>query len=155
MRTMGITPGDAVLVIEHRGEQQIVYNALVGGISMEERLTGTRGEPAIEAEFVADQARERVGPFPGVDPTIKPWHPTLSVAGVVHISHVDWIERRASLGYEELPGHVPGVCRYCKCTDRRPCPAGCGWLYPERTVCSACEAKFVTDNMLRTAGRAI
>ena len=151
MRTMGITPGESVLLVEHRGEQQIVYNALVAGISMDEKLAGAHGEPAIEVSFVADSARERVGPLPDVDPAIKPWHPTLVVAGVVHISHRDWLERRSSLGYEELPGPPPGVCRYCKCTERRACPGGCMWLYPERTVCSspACVAKFAEDNQLR------
>jgi hypothetical protein len=158
MRSMGISPGDAVLVIEHRGEQDIVYNALVAGISMEERLAGTHGEPAIEASFVADHARERIGPLPGVDYGVRPWHPTLSVPGVVHISHRDWIERRAGLAYEELPEAIPGMCRYCRCTANRACPGGCSWLYPEqRTVCSApaCEAKYVRENLLRTAGRAV
>lgn len=35
----------------------------------------------------------------------------------------------------------PGVCRYCKCTERGRCrlPDGdpCGWFDPARTVCSA------------------
>ena len=159
MRSMGISPGDAVLVVEHRGEQQIVYNALVAGISMRQELAGSLGEPAIEAVFVADQARERVGPINGIDYRTRPWHPTLKVSGVVHISHRDWIERRTSLGYEELPGHVPGVCRYCKCTEDRACRladgGACSWIFPEHTVCSApeCQGRFVEDNKRRTAER--
>jgi hypothetical protein len=152
---MGIAPGDAVLVIEHRGEQQIVYNALVAGISMRGELVGPKGEPAIEATFVTERG--------GLDfmRDMDPWHPTLSVPQVVHISHRDWIERRASLGYEELPGPTPGVCRYCRCTERRACRLAdgrsCGWLFVEATVCSnpECEEQFVQDNLLRTAGRAV
>jgi hypothetical protein len=145
---MGIHPGDAVLVVEHRGEQQIVYNALCAGISMRGELVGPRGEPAIAATFVADREEQ-------VNWTMEMWHPTLSVRNIVHITHRDWIECRASLGYEELPAPVPGVCRYCRCTERRACVLasgrGCSWLYPEGTVCSnpACEAKFVEDNKLR------
>jgi hypothetical protein len=135
---MGIKPGDAVLVVEHRGEQQIVHNALVGGISMLDELLGTKGEPAIEIVFVIDTGQR---------------HGTLSVGDVVHISHLDWIERRAGLGYEELPGPVPGVCRYCRCTEARACPGGCAWIDADSTVCSApaCEEKWVTDNKLRAA----
>ena len=153
MRTLGIKPGDAVLVVEHRGEQKIVYNAIVAGISMRGELRGPKGEPAIEAAFVADQARERVGPVSGIDYTTKPWHPTLAISGVVHISHRDWIERRAILGYEDLPEFTPGVCRYCRCTDARACAGGCAWLFPEHTVCSApeCEARWVYETKLRAA----
>jgi hypothetical protein len=138
MSTLGIRPGDAVLVIEHRGEQLLVYNALVAAFSMDERLAGTRGEPAIEACFVATywearRARQAHEPLP-----------TLTVPRVVHISHRDFIEGRAGLGYEELPGPIPGICRYCKCTERRGCRGGCTWLDQERTVCSTqlCMARF-------------
>jgi len=139
MRSMGIASGDAVLVVEHRGEQDLVYHGLVASISMQERLLGAHGEPAIEAVFI--------GPRLALE----------NFTSVVHISHRDWLERRAGLAYEELPGCVPGMCRYCKCTEARACPGGCAWLYPERTVCSspACEAKFVRENLLRTAGRAV
>ena len=149
MRTMGITPGDAVLVIEHRGEQDIVYNGLVAAISMQEALVGTHGEPAIVAAFVLTRHVHSAALGGG--------HPVMTPHDVVHISHIDWRERRAVLAYEELPEPIPGVCRYCKCTSNRACPGGCEWLYPERTVCStqACAQQFVRDNMMRTAGRAI
>jgi hypothetical protein len=149
MRTMGISPGDAVLVIEHRGAQQIVYNALVERISMRTSLVGTKGEPAIKASFVAPQPMEMTN---GGDVA----HATLSVSDIVHISHIDWLEGRAGLGYEEMPGPTPGVCRFCHCTERRPCAGGCAWLYPERTVCSAlaCETKWVEENKRRSAGGA-
>ena len=91
MRTMGILPGDAVLVIEHRGEQQIVYNALVAGISMRQELLGMKGEPAIEAVFVARQ---------GHTDLMEIGHAITSFDSVVHISHRDWIEGRAGLAYE-------------------------------------------------------
>lgn len=135
MRTMGIKPGDAVLVIERRGEQLLAYNALVAGFSMDERLAGKNGEPAIEASFVAVRARAR---------SRDGGAPTVTLAGVVHISHRDFIEGRAGVGYEELPGPVQGMCRYCKCTDRRACPHGCSWLDTDRTVCSSpvCMEKF-------------
>ena len=40
---------------------------------------------------------------------------------------------------------IPGVCRYCGCTEENPCHVApyndgdtCGWLYgTDRTVCSA------------------
>lgn len=87
MTTMGIKPGDAVLVIEHRGEQQLVYNALVLSFSMDESRKGARGEPAIQAVFVEPHAACR-GALRALD--------------AVHLSHRDFVERRA-LGYEELP----------------------------------------------------
>ena len=153
MRTMGISPGDAVLVVEHRGEQQIVYNGVVSGITMQPELRAANGEPAIEAAFATNLVVES--------------HPVsfmerrgvLIIRDMVHISHRDWIERRASLGYEELPGHVPGVCRYCKCTEERACRladgGACSWIFPEHTVCSnpECERRWVEDNKLRTAAK--
>jgi hypothetical protein len=117
---------------------------------MREELRGPNGEPSIEAAFVATS-------MPGYRTDLEGGgHAVLTVPRVVHITHRDWIERRASLGYEELPGPTPGVCRYCHCTERRACPGGCAWLYPERTVCSnpECEEKWVQDNLLRTAERA-
>ena len=51
MRTMGIKSGDFVLVIEHRGERQLVHNGLVMGFSMDEKQAGTRGQPMISACF--------------------------------------------------------------------------------------------------------
>jgi hypothetical protein len=141
MTTMGIRPGDAVLVIERRGEQQLVYNALAAGFSMDETLAGTHGEPAIIAVFVGTHAdgRSRY--------TLEKGLPTLTVPRVVHISHRDFIEGRAGLGYEELPGPISGVCRYCRCTEQRACPGGCAWLDVESTVCSSppCFAKFSED----------
>jgi hypothetical protein len=135
---MGIKPGDVVLVIEHRGEQQLVYNALVAGFSMDEKLAGMRGEPAIEACFVAVYAecRMRHGSLA-----------TLTVPGVVHISHRDFVEKRAGLGYEELPGPIPGICRYCRCSEMRACRGGCSWIDFQRTVCStpSCVARFADD----------
>ena len=145
MRTMGIAPGDAVLVIEHRGEQQIVYNALVAGITMRESLRGPKGEMAIEATFVAagdDEVRMQ---------GMQTRRPVVTVPNVVHISHSDWIDGRAELGYEELPGPPQGVCRYCHCTEQRACPGGCAWLDVHKTVCSAeaCAEQYVEDNLRR------
>lgn len=31
-------------------------------------------------------------------------------------------------------------CRYCKCTNERPCPVGCEWITPD--ICSIC-AEFL------------
>ena len=138
MTTIGIRPGDAVLVIERRGEQQLAYNALVAGFTMDDKLAGTHGEPAIEACFVATHAgaMNRYGGMP-----------TLSVPKVVHVSHLDWLEGRAGLAYEELPSAIPGLCRYCRCTEERGCHGGCGWLDSEMTVCTnpECMSKFMED----------
>ncbi len=96
---MGIRPGDAVLVMEHRGEQQLVYNALVVGFSMDESLAGTHGEPALRLCFVVPHLQPRYV-YDGVR----------AVPNVVHISHRDFVEGRARLGYEEQPqsGAVSG-----------------------------------------------
>jgi len=92
--TMGIKPGDPVLVIEQRGELRLVYNGLAANLSMDERLAGTHGEPAIEACFVAFYADHRF--------RAETRMATLNVSNVVHISHRDFIEGRAGLGYEEF-----------------------------------------------------
>jgi hypothetical protein len=140
-RSTGIRPGDAVLVIRHLGEQEIAYNALVERISMRPELAGAKGEPAIKASFVAQQ------PHVELEGT-ELRHATVSFEDIVHISHVDWIERRAGLGYEELPGAISGMCRYCRCTQLRACAGGCGWLDAEKTACSAqnCLRRWKEDN---------
>lgn len=84
---MGIKPGDAVLVIEHRGGQQLAYNALVLSFSMDQTLAGTKGEPSIRACFVEHRA--------GATGMLR-------AQEAVHVSHRAFTERR-TLGYEELP----------------------------------------------------
>jgi hypothetical protein len=88
---LGICPGDSVLVSEHRGDQEIVHNALCSAISMQQRLLGTQGEPAIEVAILVKtggrQGSAGLQLFPGV----------------VHLSHRDWLEGRAGLAYEEVP----------------------------------------------------
>jgi len=146
MTTMGIKSGDAVLVIEHRGERDLVYNALIAGFTMDEKLAGTRGEPAITVVFLGNSHfLTRLGLSP------------VTVPDVVHISHRDFIEGRAGLGYEELPGPVQGMCRYCRCTERRACPLGCCWIDQERTVCSSepCVTKFLAEPWQPEAVKAV
>jgi hypothetical protein len=90
-----------VLVSEHRGEQEILHNALCSAISMQQRLLGTHGEPAIEVAIMVKTGRQGEAGlqlFPRV----------------VHISHRDWIDGRAGLGYEEVPQNVrvhPGLMK--------------------------------------------
>lgn len=38
-----------------------------------------------------------------------------------------------------------GVCRWCGCTERRPCAAGCHWIDVLHTRCSACLDTTITD----------
>ena len=146
MRTMGIGPGDAVLVLEHRGQTVVVYQGLVSGITMRASLRGTKGEMAIEAVFVAageDEVRMN---------GMQVRRPVLTVPNVVHLSHQDWIEGRAGLAYEEMPV-ASGICQYCKCTEQRGCACGCSWLDVARTVCSAeaCVDQHVKSTLRRTA----
>jgi hypothetical protein len=84
--SIGIKPGDVVLIIERRGEQQIVRNGLVASLSMREDLAGTRGEMAIEAAFISATCDMRGRLIRSCD--------------VVHSSHRDWLEGRAGLAYE-------------------------------------------------------
>ena len=94
MRSIGIAPGAGVLLIERRGEVQLVHNALVLRVSMDERLAGPKGEPSITAVFVLPEATlERAVQMPDA----------------VHFLHRDWIEGRSAFGYEELPMPMPGV----------------------------------------------
>jgi hypothetical protein len=139
MRTIGMKPGDAVLLIERRGEQEVVYHALAVNVSMDERLAGTMGEMSIDAAFVAED---------------RCLHHR---AGVVHFSHRDWVEGRARLAYEEIPYPHRGVCRYCGCTERRACVGGCGWADLYRTVCSsaACLEKALADGARVEVNRAL
>jgi hypothetical protein len=133
MRTIGLSPGDAVLLVEHRGEQQIVRNALALSVSMNPELAGSKGEASIRAAFAAALT-------PQADGMVM-----LIKTNVVHISHRDWIEGRAAMAYEELPHAPRGVCRFCRCTEQRACAGGCGWLDDAQTICSGepCRAKAV------------
>jgi ParB family chromosome partitioning protein len=38
----------------------------------------------------------------------------------------------------------PGTCRFCGCTERKPCKGGCSWANDEETICDAqeCLARF-------------
>lgn len=40
-----------------------------------------------------------------------------------------------------------GRCRWCGCTERDPCPAGCAWYDRPGTLCTSC-APF--DKQIRT-----
>ena len=94
--TAGIKPTENVLLIERRLEQQIVYNALVLGLTMLPQLAGTNGEPALEVVFINQFAARHAG--------TSDWHHALTRAGdVVHSSHKDWREGRVALCYEEIP----------------------------------------------------
>jgi hypothetical protein len=133
MRTIGIQPGRNVLLVERRGDEFPAYNALVSGISMDEQLAGTKGEPSIEVAFIVPDGE---------------MHRVLVVPEIVHVSHRDWIEGRVGLAYDELPYPPRGVCRFCLCTENRACAGGCAWLDIDATACSApaCKEKFWAEN---------
>jgi hypothetical protein len=89
-----------VHLIERRGEQQVQHDALVHSMSMAPEMAGTRGEMAIDAVFV-NALRA---------PSTEDWRDDLMlIRDVVHISHHDWIERRACIAYEEALPFVVGV----------------------------------------------
>lgn len=50
------------------------------------------------------------------------------------------------IGPNEVVDEVgePGTCRFCSCTEDKPCPGGCGWANEEETICDTpkCLAKF-------------
>ena len=91
MTTTGIKPGDVVQVSERRGEQELLYNGLVVSLSMDDKLAGTHGEPAIKACFVVPIVEDRYI-YDGV----------VAFSNVVHVSHRDFIEGRAGLAYGEV-----------------------------------------------------
>jgi hypothetical protein len=124
-RTIGLSPGDPVLLIGRHGEQQIVRHGLALSVSMRPELAGSRGEASIRAAYAARLT-------PQADDLCIMLQPN-----VVHISHRDWLEGRAAMAYEELPHPLRGVCCFCGCTDQRSCAGGCGWLNEEETMCSA------------------
>lgn len=132
MRTIGMKPGDFVLVIEARAGEQPVYKGQIVSLSMDEQLAGEKGECAIKVSFVVPDADE---------------NRVLVVPDIVHISHRDWLEGRAGLAYELLPHALLGVCRFCLCTQERACPGGCTWLDFDGTACSAqaCKEKFIAE----------
>jgi hypothetical protein len=35
-----------------------------------------------------------------------------------------------------------GTCCVCGCTEDRPCPGGCSWTDPEKTLCSRCNSEL-------------
>lgn len=122
MRTIGLKPGDWVLVLERRDERVLVHNGVAVRLSMLPELAGSLGEMSIELAFVS------------VHDSMGHLH---HLSDVVHVSHSDWLEARVGLAYEEMPGPVMGVCRFCRCTQQRACAGGCAWLDLEGTVCSA------------------
>jgi hypothetical protein len=53
--------------------------------------------------------------------------------------------------YEIHLTQMRGRCRWCRCTEREPCPGGCGWATREQTLCTEC---IQLDTAMRTvAGR--
>lgn len=36
------------------------------------------------------------------------------------------------------PGILPGVCKFCGCTEDHACEGGCAWADDERTICTRC-----------------
>jgi hypothetical protein len=43
---------------------------------------------------------------------------------------------------------VPGRCRWCQCTDAKPCTENCSWVDRTHTLCSEC---WPFDYQLQTA----
>jgi hypothetical protein len=43
---------------------------------------------------------------------------------------------------------VPGHCRWCQCTDHKPCTENCSWVDRTHTLCSEC---WPLDEAMRTA----
>ncbi len=43
---------------------------------------------------------------------------------------------------------VPGRCRWCGCTEYRPCTNGCSWVERTFTLCSECAS---IDEAMQTA----
>jgi len=33
-----------------------------------------------------------------------------------------------------------GTCKFCLCTERRPCDGGCAWVNPDQDICTQCQA---------------
>ena len=134
MRTLGIAPGGNVLLIERRGGVELVHNALVVRISLDESNAGQKGEPWIMAAVVIPEAKA---------------DPPVFFPNAVHVSHKDWTEGRSAFAYEELPGPTPGICMFCGCTEERACPGGCYWLDSTETVCSAepCAARYREEQL--------
>jgi len=91
MSTPGISRGGLVHLLERRDEQIIQHDALVLAMTMDTTLAGPHGEMAIDAVFVnALRAPSRY------------WQDDLmAIFNVVHVSHHDWIERRACIAYQE------------------------------------------------------
>jgi hypothetical protein len=44
-----------------------------------------------------------------------------------------------------------GKCRYCGCTDDKPCDEGCSWIEPTLTVCSNFECVKKLEAMCEAA----
>lgn len=82
-------------LVERRDEVQVMYDALVLSMSMDESMAGTKGEMAIDAIFV--------NPLRVIqeDQIVHPLDALIHVRDVVHITHRDWIERRTCISYIE------------------------------------------------------
>lgn len=60
-------------------------------------------------------------------------------------------KQRGSLSLKDIiksrPRFVPGVCRYCGCTDNDPCYnpnyGNCWWANPDHTICSHCVDELI------------
>ena len=134
MRTIGLKPGDPVLVIRRAAGQETVHNGLVLYLSMDEAIAGASGEMPIGVTFV----RGEWGP--------EAW------CEVPHFTSPGWATTRSGCAYEELPAPF-GVCRYCGCTERRACVDGngepCRWMDADQTVCSSfsCFERLTEDQV--------
>jgi len=46
-----------------------------------------------------------------------------------------------------------GVCRFCGCSDIRPCPFGCAWTDRTETVCTTCSPAQAAERLMFAALR--
>lgn len=82
-----IKPGDSVFVIEWRGLECLLHNALIVRASMSESLRGPFGDMAIEAVYVRSEG--------GIEEMVR-------LPEVLHWSHEDYMTRKVMTAYDNI-----------------------------------------------------
>lgn len=90
--TTDIQRGSRITILERQRDTVVRHHGLCTSITMHESLTGSRGEPAIEAVTASNGV--------GYSNRFNEHGQLLRAGDIIHASHPDWTEGRSAVAYE-------------------------------------------------------